>query len=75
MGVSVVRSTGYAKQYYKYWICKTMSLSVTAVNTVATTIVKYQKLLLYSSNFFTRSTDQETDRQTNLPTTRLLELL
>ena len=47
--------------------------NVNIVNTVNTIIVKYQMLLLYSAkgNFFTKSPDRQTDR----PTTRLLELL
>ena len=47
------------------------------VTTVTNNIVKCQVLLFYScrSNFFTKSTNRQTDTPTNLKTTRLLEPL
>ena len=59
----------------------TTVLSVTTVTTVTTvtditsTIVKYQILLLYTGNFITKFTGQQTDRPTDQPTTGLQELL
>ena len=54
----------------------TNATSVITVTTVTTTIVKFQMLLLYSNKgkFFTKASGP-TDRLTDRPTTRVLELL